>query len=665
MATYGEGLPDSIPLVSTRTSSQLALVPALSSFLAGLAHIHRKASTDASAHIGSFRLHIARSAAERGGEQASLERALAGVLEQCDLQVRETGVYADKLAREVAARMDEVGQRLDAVRKKHHSFYGKLMSQRDKAYEQRDRSRAAYFSACDALESARQRKAGAKEGRDSEKATRAYDAAHVDMLLAKDQYLLDVDAANEVKRRVYEVHLPAVHDEFQLLEASAVHQLEHLVERVLALQREAAERVLGCVAAAQEALSLVDIESDQQAFVDQHSRTLLAAYEHPPDLVFEESPVWHDTDEFDTSPPAMTYLQNVKGKALSRLGDISPAIDSKRREVSGLRNLRETYERETGLGDTVGVIENLFNVSHETTLLELQQSELKATVELIDATLGDDASTGLRPHEFKPSSFVTPSTCAVCESSVWGKGLKCEKCSMSVHTKCELKVPAGCAARPGAGVVRAKSKKGGGVATPATGGSTTSLSRTMSTTSGTSSMSSGPPPRRAVGPPGSMPPPSASPPVPPSSSSSSPVRTVTLLYPYTAATSFELTLPEGDVGSVLELLEDEDESGWIKVRVPTDGREGLVPGSYVQEGGALPGGGSVGTGGKAASRGAGAAERVVALYDYAPQSGDELALREGEEVELTSTGFAAGEGWAEVSKDGRTGLVPASYIQTV
>lgn len=177
----------------------------------------------------------------------------------------------------------------------HHSFYGKLMSQRDKAYEQRDRSRAAYFSACDALESARQRKAGAKEGRDTEKATRAYDAAHVDMLLAKDQYLLDVDAANEVKRRVYEVHLPAVHDEFQLLEASAVHQLEHLVERVLALQREAAERVLGCVAAAQEALSLVDIESDQQAFVDQHSRTLLAAYEHPPDLVFEESPVWHDT----------------------------------------------------------------------------------------------------------------------------------------------------------------------------------------------------------------------------------------------------------------------------------------------------------------------------------------------------------------------------------
>lgn len=39
---------------------------------------------------------------------------------------------------------------------------------------------------------------------------------------------------------------------------------------------------------------------------------------------------------------------------------------------------------------------------------------------------------------------------------------------------------------------------------------------------------------------------------------------------------------------------------------------------------------------------------VVALYDYTPQSGDELELREGEEAELVETGADAGEGWTQV-----------------
>lgn len=116
-------------------------------------------------------------------------------------------------------------------------------------------------------------------------------------------------------------------------------------------------------------------------------------------------------------------------------------------------------------------------MSHETALLELQHSELQASVEIIDAALGgklcqpissgtqnvalhtlirsrvhaENASTDLRPHEFKGSSFVTPQTCAVCASSVWGKGLKCTKCDMAVHPKCELKVslrPLTCATCP-------------------------------------------------------------------------------------------------------------------------------------------------------------------------------------------------------------------------
>lgn len=56
-----------------------------------------------------------------------------------------------------------------------------------------------------------------------------------------------------------------------------------------------------------------------------------------------------------------------------------------------------------------------------------------------------------------------------------------------------------------------------------------------------------------------------------------------MLYPYTAAMAFELSLPSA---AVVEVAEQEDEAGWVKVKTE-DGRVGLVPGSYLQMGGAM------------------------------------------------------------------------------
>lgn len=111
-------LPDSVPLVHQRAQTHLALLPSFSTFLRDLTQLERDFSAKASAHIGSFRLAISRSAQDRGGDSASLERALGGVLEQCDLQAREVGECAERVQREVSARLDEVGRRMGDVGKK-------------------------------------------------------------------------------------------------------------------------------------------------------------------------------------------------------------------------------------------------------------------------------------------------------------------------------------------------------------------------------------------------------------------------------------------------------------------------------------------------------------------------------------------------------------------
>lgn len=62
-------------------------------------------------------------------------------------------------------------------------------------------------------------------------------------------------------------------------------------------------------------------------------------------------------DNMSVTAPSVVYLQNVKVRAMSRLSEVTPAIESKRRERDGLRNLRDAYEKDRKLGDAGSVLE--------------------------------------------------------------------------------------------------------------------------------------------------------------------------------------------------------------------------------------------------------------------------------------------------------------------
>ncbi|KAL1593343.1 Protein BZZ1 [Paraconiothyrium brasiliense] len=113
-------------------------------------------------------------------------------------------------------------------------------------------------------------------------------------------------------------------------------------------------------------------------------------------------------------------------------------------------------------------------------------------------------------------------------------------------------------------------------------------------------------------------------------------------------------------------------------------KEGLVPASYVE---VLPltppssnrpdstysassvslagsvAGGTIKKKGPAVApkRGAKKLKYVEALYDYTAQSDAEHSMSEGERFVLIN--MDAGDGWADVEKDGVTRSVPGNYIQ--
>jgi hypothetical protein len=185
-----------------------------------------------------------------------------------------------------------------------------------------------------------------------------------------------------------------------------------------------------------------------------------------------------------------------------------------------------------------------------------------------------------------------------------------------------------------------------------------------------------------------------------------------MLYGYEENGEGELTVSEGKEITILEpdgrsftnlspmfqillggplTIDYTDGSGWMKVRAGS--KEGLVPASYVEVLAATPpttastftssnrpdstySASSASTtnlnaavAGKkkgpavAPKRGAKKLKYVEALYDYAAQSEAEHSMAEGDRFVLIN--MEAGEGWADVERDGVVRSVPANYIQQV
>jgi len=170
-----------------------------------------------------------------------------------------------------------------------------LLSERDRTNDQREKSKSIYYSNCEQVESTRQKKSTAKEGKDLEKATKLYDLAFEEMLISKNQYLLDLDCSNVAKEKLYNLHLPNLHDDYQQLEHSTSLQFVQLVDKMIQIQSESLERLGQTIRKAKEELAKIEPEKDQELFMNKWSRTKLAAWEVPPDAVFEECSVWHDT----------------------------------------------------------------------------------------------------------------------------------------------------------------------------------------------------------------------------------------------------------------------------------------------------------------------------------------------------------------------------------
>lgn len=639
---FGHQLPDQLPTIAAALSAQLSLENDVASFLAERAALERDYAAKLQTLVRKYREKKAKRDQDISvGPTPTIEWKYA----QSTLATHITDLYSahDATAADhssLASTLDQLSTKMNAstksreeLRRKHTAYASKLLADREKTYSDKDKAKAKYDELCHELDSQRQKREKAAAGdRHADRAAKAFQSSEMDMWNGKNSYLIQIAVSNRAKERFYRIDLPAVQNSLQSLWTLSTRRFAASTAQAQASVAAHNEMVAKKHRDIETKASTVDPTHDQKLFAEHNQQR----WQEPSGWSFEPCIGFFDTSEMSTEPSAITVLQNRLMRCRSRIAELEPLVAAKAKEVDGLNNLRDAYDKQQGLGNPDEVMDNLFEATRTLFGFEIELHDLEAEVDTITACIGENEGQA-RPHRFKPASFGIPTTCHFCKDKIWGlskQGSICKPCGYTVHQKCEMKVPAECKAAPGGGTT-------GGMDSPRS--SSASLRRPnrssaaiadsklgrSATTAGLTSSS-----RR----------PSVS---PAATGTSTPTTVGKVMYAFEASSPFELSVAEGEE---VELLEDDvDGNGWIKVSAGA-GRQGLVPTSYCEFGGAATQAASAvqdtGYNGGAASAAVpqGCGQFVKALYDYAAQGGDEHSLVTGDQIELTAVGMSYADG---------------------
>lgn len=347
--------------------------------------------------------------------------------------------YANELVLKVADPIKYFAGRFEELRKRHVEYATKLEAERDSSYADLRKTKTKYDAACQEVESKRKK---TESSFDKAKAQSQYQQQLHDMNNVKNTYLIAINVTNKQKEKYYHEYIPEVLDSLQDLSEFRTLKLNALWSTAASLE----------TAMLQQSKSFVDHLAQEvtrnQPHLDSmmYIRHNMGSWQEPSDRAFEPSPVWHDDDLMITDEAAKVFLRNVLNKSKGQLGDLRREVDKKRREIEGVKRVKQRIREGKENKDEVLVVSQIFTMQED--LHQVDRKRLTAEVETstITSAVGD-VTLGAKNHNFKSQTFKIPTNCDLCGERIWGlsaKGFDCRDCGYTCHSKCEMKVPAEC-----------------------------------------------------------------------------------------------------------------------------------------------------------------------------------------------------------------------------
>lgn len=298
-----------------------------------------------------------------------------------------------------------------------------------------------YDTTCQEVENKRKKAESAFDYGKS-KAQNAYQQQILDMHNVKNSYLIAINVTNKQKEKYYHEYVPDLLDSLQDLSESRTSRLNGIWTLAAKIESGMLKRSSDFVNHLSQEIPRNQPPLDSMMFVRHNA----ASWQEPPNKGFEPSPVWHDDDAMVVDDSAKVFLRNVLSKSKAQLGDLRREVDKKRREVEGVKRVKQQVREGKDKRDEVDVVKAMFALQED--LHQVDHKRLTAEVETdtITAAVGD-VTLGAKSHNFKSQTFKIPTNCDLCGERIWGlsaKGFDCRDCGYTCHSKCEMKVPAEC-----------------------------------------------------------------------------------------------------------------------------------------------------------------------------------------------------------------------------
>ncbi|KAF9046761.1 hypothetical protein BJ165DRAFT_1345726, partial [Panaeolus papilionaceus] len=583
--------------------------------------------------------------------------------------------HADNVTAEVIGPLQTIDKKSEETKKKEMQYFQKLLTDRERVFSERLKSKQKYDDDCAEVESIRQKQASpegrATDDRHADRAAKQAEQQRNDMLNSKNAYLISIQLANATKAKFYDEDIPKLQN-VKTVQSLLVRRFSRLLVHGQDLELRNLDAIKTRITEVKGKFNDIDVAQDQVCFINHNIRNFTS----PDDWKFEPCSIHYDTDAVSIETAPKVVMQNKLRRSLEKLQELKPLINAKQKELDKLFGQVSAYTPDNQVGTIDDLLDNYLEAAHQSGLYSSSERILKAEIDVIRKALGGDEG-GSKPHSFKSSAFSIPTQCGYCQSSIWGlskQGKVCKTCGLCVHAKCELKVPATCEEaeeRPTSTIFRR------------TSASQQDLKYFLR------AHSQSPDNTPAITP-------SASSFVQPSSpehSSNEDYPSARVLFDFMATSEFELGVAEG---GLVRVLEDDDGSGWVKV-IDGEGDSGLVPASYIailDEETKESAGPSESSGEHGElilerlgrCRSPPAPSLVKALYSYESQGPDELSLQAGEILELSrgpTGGKNFGDGWWEgeqvivgagvdadclavgFNSQGIKGIFPSNYVGTI
>ncbi|KAF4590654.1 hypothetical protein EYR40_009250 [Pleurotus pulmonarius] len=536
---YGKALPDQVDRIANLFDAHLGLVSDVREihreqaaiereYAAKLQALARRAAEKKSRTEASFVLGDEPTKAwdENTLKRSTLDSAYGAIVTSLVNTAQDHINVADTLTTQVVDVLKAIEKKNEDLKKKELQFFQKLLSNRDRIYSDRVKSRA-------------------QDDRHAERAARQAEQQKNDMLNSKNVYIISTTLANRAKAKFYDEDLPGLEDQLQELQSRLTIAFVQVLQHSQGLQQRHLDTLKSRLAAVEAALGSVDPAKDEDLFIEHNIR----AFALPGDWVFEPCSIRYDTSDMSVEPGPKVFLQNKLAKCRTKLQELDPLVESKRKDYDQLTKIVAARDAERTLGSTDEIINDYFEARQQLTVFSTSQSILRAEADTIVSALGAPSTNP------SASSFVR-----------------------------ETKEDAAEEAYPQARV----------------------------------------------------------------------------LFDFVATSEFELGVTDG---LLVHVLEPDDGSGWVKV-ANANGQSGLVPASYIEAIDDEPQPPPVTLPPRSSPK-----KYVRAIYAYVAQGADEISIKEGEQIELTSGptgGQLYGDGWWEgLDGQGRKGIFPSNYVQLV